>query len=81
MYLAPAALNWLFSGLVNNIAHTFGYVVRNSNNMSKNNIYIGILSMGEGWHNHHHNEPNDYRFGHRKWEFDPAARCIELFCK
>ncbi len=81
MYLAPAALNWLFSGLVNNIAHTFGYVVRNSNNMRKNNIYIGILSMGEGWHNHHHNEPNDYRFGHRKWEFDPAARCIELFCK
>src|SRR5256885_404163 len=38
--------------------------------LSRNNILIGLVSNGEGWHNNHHAEPRAAAHGHRWWEPD-----------
>ena len=37
---------------------------------SRNNFIVGILALGEGWHNNHHADPNSAMHGHKWWEFD-----------
>jgi stearoyl-CoA desaturase (delta-9 desaturase) len=55
---------------VNSLAHRFGtrrYEVRDD---SRNNLWIALLTLGEGWHNNHHRFPSAARQGHRWWEID-----------
>ena len=45
---------------------------------STNNIITGYLVGGEGWHNNHHAEPANPKFGRRWWEFDLGYLIIKL---
>jgi stearoyl-CoA desaturase (delta-9 desaturase) len=45
---------------------------------SRNNIWVAILSNGEGWHNNHHADPNSARHGHKWWELDASWLTIRL---
>ena len=45
---------------------------------SRNNILIGLLAGGEGWHNNHHAAPTSARHGHKWWEFDVAWLTIRV---
>ena len=33
-------------------------------------LVVGLISNGEGWHNNHHADPRSARHGHRWWEID-----------
>jgi fatty-acid desaturase len=33
---------------------------------------LGLLTMGESWHNNHHAYPDSARLGHGRWEADPG---------
>jgi len=33
---------------------------------------LGLLTMGESWHNNHHAFPESARLGHGRWEMDPG---------
>jgi sn-1 stearoyl-lipid 9-desaturase len=46
--------------------------------LSRNNVIVGFLAAGEGWHNNHHADPNSARHGHAWWEFDLAWLTIQL---
>lgn len=61
------------------LTHMWGYRPWNSKDSSTNNWIAAIMMPGEGWHNHHHARPGDYRYGHKWWEFDPPAWVIEKF--
>jgi len=37
---------------------------------SRNNVLVGFVSNGEGWHNNHHAQPRAAAHGHKWWEFD-----------
>lgn len=55
---------------VNSLAHTLGtrrYATRDS---SRNNLWLAILTLGEGWHNNHHHYPGAARQGFFWWEVD-----------
>jgi stearoyl-CoA desaturase (delta-9 desaturase) len=41
-----------------------------SNDDSRNNWLLAILTMGEGWHNNHHHFMNSTRQGFYWWEYD-----------
>jgi stearoyl-CoA desaturase (Delta-9 desaturase) len=46
---------------INSFAHYYGdKPYRNDINASDNTL-LGILTLGEGWHNYHHSYPKDYR--------------------
>lgn len=66
---------------VNSICHFFGYQSYHSNDHSRNNPIIAVLSLGEGWHNNHHAFPTSARHGLRWFEVDLSyivIRTLEL---
>ena len=57
-------LNHHITWSVNSICHMWGQQpFRNTKDQSKNNAIVGILAMGEGWHNNHHFRPTSARHG------------------
>lgn len=61
---------WHITQSVNSLAHLFGYRSYETTDNSRNNWLVGILAMGEGWHNNHHAEPSAARQQRRWWEID-----------
>ena len=55
---------------INSVCHIWGFRPFRSEDESRNNIVLGILAFGEGWHNTHHAFPTSARHGLRWWEFD-----------
>jgi stearoyl-CoA desaturase (delta-9 desaturase) len=37
---------------------------------------VGLLALGEGWHNNHHAFPRSAVHGLDRWQFDLSARLI-----
>jgi stearoyl-CoA desaturase (delta-9 desaturase) len=61
---------------VNSICHTFGNKMFVSNDHSRNNWVVGLLALGEGWHNNHHAFPRSAFHGMRWWQFDLSSYTI-----
>ncbi len=57
---------------INSFAHTIGTQRFNTNDDSRNNWFLALLTLGEGWHNNHHFHPGSVRQGFYWWEFDPS---------
>ena len=81
VYLAPAALAWNASSLVNVVNHfkVFGYRNFDTPDMSVNNVFTALLVGGEGYHNNHHAKPLSYSFSQKWYEFDLSAYIIRFF--
>ncbi len=56
--------------MVNSAAHTWGYRNYETTDESRNNLWVALISHGEGWHNNHHADQRAASHGHRPWEFD-----------
>ena len=54
---------WHLTFLVNSAAHWAGTKPFSSRTTARDNPLVGIFSMGEGYHNFHHEFPTDYRNG------------------
>lgn len=79
-----AALGFIWGGLVrvlivhhitwsvNSICHLWGTRPFECGDESRNNAIVGLLAMGEGWHNNHHAFPASARHGLRWWEVDAS---------
>lgn len=63
---------------VNSICHTFGKRAFETTDESRNNWFIGILAMGEGWHNNHHAFPNNAFHGMKWYQFDMSGIIIRF---
>ena len=46
--------------MVNRVIHTFGDQPYSTDNDSRENLWVSILAVGEGYHNWHHKYPFDY---------------------
>lgn len=57
---------------VNSICHIWGTRPYRSHDESRNNPIVGVLALGEGWHNNHHAFPTSARHGLRWWQFDAS---------
>ena len=55
---------------INSIGHVYGRHLLNTNDQSKNNIWLAIPTLGEAWHNNHHAFPNSAKFGLKWWQVD-----------
>ena len=55
---------------INSICHTWGSRDYESRDQSRNNLVVGLLALGEGWHNNHHAFPYSARHGLKWWQFD-----------
>lgn len=55
---------------INSLAHRFGTRRYETRDDSRNNVWLALLTFGEGWHNNHHRFPGAARQGLRWWEID-----------
>ena len=55
---------------VNSLAHTWGQRRYATRDHSRNNFFIALLTLGEGWHNNHHHYPGSASQGFYWWEVD-----------
>jgi stearoyl-CoA desaturase (Delta-9 desaturase) len=62
----------LFHGTfsINSLMHMFGRKRYESNDESKNNLILALITLGEGWHNNHHYYQSTVRQGFYWWEID-----------
>jgi stearoyl-CoA desaturase (delta-9 desaturase) len=57
--------------LVNSATHIWGSRRFPTSDTSRNNLWVALLTFGEGWHNNHHAHPQSSRHGLTWYEFDP----------
>ena len=64
----------LFHGtfFINSLAHVHGNQRYITGDDSRNNWWLAIITLGEGWHNNHHAYMASTRQGFRWYEFDPT---------
>lgn len=61
---------------VNSVCHTFGKREFETPDQSRNEWVVGLLAMGEGWHNNHHAFPRSAFHGLHWWQFDMSGYTI-----
>ncbi len=57
---------------INSLAHVWGERRYATRDTSRNNLWLALITLGEGWHNNHHYYPGAARQGFRRWEIDPS---------
>lgn len=69
---------WHITWSVNSLSHMFGYRTYATDEHSRNNWLVALLTVGEGWHNNHHHDPASACNQHRWWEWDVSYYEISL---
>lgn len=69
---------WHITWSVNSLSHMFGYRNYETGEGSRNNWLVALLTVGEGWHNNHHEDPSSASVQHRWWEIDISYYEIRL---
>lgn len=73
---------WHSTFLINSAAHRWGNQRYQTGDDSRNNWFLALLTMGEGWHNNHHHCQHSAKQGFRWWEIDATyyiLRLLEFF--
>jgi stearoyl-CoA desaturase (delta-9 desaturase) len=60
------------------IGHLWGARPWATRDESRNNALLGLLALGEGWHNNHHAAPTSAAHGLRWWQIDVSFWVIKL---
>ena len=68
--IVRTVLVWHITWSVNSLTHIFGYRTYRTNEGSRNNFIVTLLTFGEGWHNNHHYDQTSASMWHRWWEVD-----------
>jgi stearoyl-CoA desaturase (Delta-9 desaturase) len=63
---------------INSLCHFFGRQRFDTDDESRNLLWLALPSLGEAWHNNHHAFPTSAAHGLRRWEIDPSALTIRL---
>ena len=71
-------LVWHITWCGNSFPHLFGYRNYTTNDNSRNNAWVAIITSGEGWHNNHHAEPNSATNQRRWFEIDLTFLILRL---
>ncbi|WP_437295038.1 acyl-CoA desaturase [Sorangium sp. So ce426] len=55
---------------INSLAHVFGSRRYATTDTSRNNFWLALITLGEGWHNNHHHYMSSANQGFFWWEID-----------
>ena len=72
-------LVWHITWCGNSFPHLFGYRNYETDDNSRNNILVAIITSGEGWHNNHHAFPGSAKLGLYPGQTDLGWWLIRLF--
>ena len=77
----PATIGFHVTWMVNSVTHLWGTRRFPTNDDSRNNVLVALLTGGEGWHNNHHAYPVSARHGLVWYEIDVNYYGIRLLEK
>lgn len=66
---------------VNSVAHYFGDHTFTDEHTPRDSWFVSLLTLGEGYHNFHHEFPYDYRNGVKNYAYDPSKWTIWVLGK
>lgn len=66
---------------VNSLAHWLGEQPFDDRNSPRDNVITALVTLGEGYHNFHHEFPSDYRNAIEWYQYDPTKWCIWIWSK
>jgi stearoyl-CoA desaturase (delta-9 desaturase) len=69
-FLVSTVLLWHGTFTINSLSHVHGTVRYSTTDTSKNNFWLALLTLGEGWHNNHHCYMSSANQGFFWWEID-----------
>jgi stearoyl-CoA desaturase (delta-9 desaturase) len=62
--------------LINSACHTIGRQPYSKKCIARDSLVLALFTMGEDYHNYHHEFQYDYRNGVKLWQFDPTKWAI-----
>jgi stearoyl-CoA desaturase (delta-9 desaturase) len=66
---------------INSLCHYLGAQPYSSKCSARDSWLLAIVTMGEGYHNYHHEFQHDYRNGVKPWQIDPTKWIIWTLSK
>jgi stearoyl-CoA desaturase (delta-9 desaturase) len=63
---------------IDSVAHMYGNVLPSQPDAARNNVMMGLLTLGEGWHANHHRYPGSARHGLLPGQFDWTWQVIRV---
>lgn len=67
--------------MINSLAHKMGSRRYQTPDHSRNNFWLALLTLGEGWHNNHHYHAASARQGFYWWEVDISYYILSVMNK
>jgi stearoyl-CoA desaturase (delta-9 desaturase) len=72
-------LTWHGTFTINSLSHLWGARRYKTDDDSRNNPVLAVITMGEGWHNNHHHYQVSVRQGFFWWEIDATYYVLRAF--
>ena len=63
---------------INSLAHLYGSRRYETSDASRNNFWLALITLGEGWHNNHHQHMGCTRQGFYWWEIDVTYYALKV---
>jgi stearoyl-CoA desaturase (delta-9 desaturase) len=80
-FVVSSVILWHGTFTVNSLAHVWGKRRYKTGDDSRNNFWIALITMGEGWHNNHHYYQVSARQGFFWWEVDASYYILKVLEK
>jgi stearoyl-CoA desaturase (delta-9 desaturase) len=80
-FVVSTVVLWHGTFTVNSLAHLWGKRRYQTTDDSRNNFWIALITLGEGWHNNHHHYMSSARQGFFWWEIDISFYILKLWEK
>jgi stearoyl-CoA desaturase (delta-9 desaturase) len=77
-YLVATVVLYHGTFLINSLAHIWGTRRFATPDESRNNFWLALVTLGEGWHNNHHFFMSSTRQGIRWWEIDITYYTLKM---
>ncbi len=77
-YFVSTVLLWHGTFTINSLTHVWGKRRYATTDDSRNNFWLAILTLGEGWHNNHHYYQRSTRQGFYWWEIDLSFYVLKV---
>lgn len=85
LLLLPILIEEMLLNSVNTVCHIkglpFNYRNMPTQDASSNNLVLGLLTLGRGWHNNHHADSKQVLNWHRWWELDIEGMVSKILTK
>ena len=66
---------------VDSVGHLWGARNEDSSHKATNNLALGFLAFGDGWHGNHHDNPGKAKHGKLWWQLDISYLTIKVLYK